>query len=477
MDLLPVEILTQICEHLCFHCQNPGVFPHADTAQVCDAKRALARLCRTSKAISAVAHPVLYHYYATGNLSVEELYSNGNYTRSLDRQHDFLTRFLHTIIVGRPELASHVVSMQLVCQYAFVSYTGLQPILDDLVDHEGKTRRWDVSGPTSNVWVFKEVHTWLWKLAIRSCPRLQSLLICCENLAGPSDGIFPRDVRLPMLRTLGLHTGDCPIHFHDIGTLLHLGPNLEVFYLNGETGWLDGAAVSWSGDSPNLPKMRRMLISGPDSPDQVYHLLKSVPSLEYLELYWLPNTWFTITSVLLEPVRKTLKSLRYSCLVRRPLGSRQPFWIQPSVESTDSRRTVAGTLRDFTALEELSIDCRALYRVGDQDEADRLVSLLPSSIRSLRISYLFRGLQTSLRQLAQVAPAKFPRLKHVEIGVAELTAPEHETSIAETESLGARFRTSGIDFVWMTDLFSTNGRTLLPGASVGSSLVPVPGST
>ncbi|KAK8090177.1 hypothetical protein PG997_005138 [Apiospora hydei] len=108
---LPNEIVVKIFEQLCFHCQNPGTFPNADTEDVRQRKATLARLCRVSKRFRAIAEPILYHYYATGNCKhfLDDNDPNINGTR-WQGSNDYLLSFVSRL-VERPDLASKVVSM------------------------------------------------------------------------------------------------------------------------------------------------------------------------------------------------------------------------------------------------------------------------------------------------------------------------------------------------------------------------------
>ncbi|KAH9231778.1 hypothetical protein K456DRAFT_1739950 [Colletotrichum gloeosporioides 23] len=55
---LPAEILTQICEQLCYHCRNPRHFVNADEEESIEDKRALAKLCRTSRTLLNLEQPL-----------------------------------------------------------------------------------------------------------------------------------------------------------------------------------------------------------------------------------------------------------------------------------------------------------------------------------------------------------------------------------------------------------------------------------
>ncbi|KAJ0382203.1 hypothetical protein COL922a_013041 [Colletotrichum nupharicola] len=111
---LPAEILNQICEQLCYYCRNPRHFVNAYEEESVEDKRVLAKLCRTSRILLNLGQPVLYHYYATGNLA--PVVENGIERRSMPRRmpdDDKLALFLRTII-ERPDLNQMVRSLQLV---------------------------------------------------------------------------------------------------------------------------------------------------------------------------------------------------------------------------------------------------------------------------------------------------------------------------------------------------------------------------
>lgn len=133
------------------------------------------------------------------------------------------------------------------------------------------------------------------------------------------------------------------------------------------------------------------------------------------------------------------------------------------------------TLREFGVLEDLSIDCFALYPESrEPDDANRLVTLLPQSIRKLRITYIYRGVDKCLRQLAEDAPAAFPSLKEVVVGIAARTDPAFDCGIDKVIRLGGLFARSGIRFSWKKDLLGPDPRTMIPGAMPGSNYIPLP---
>lgn len=106
---LPKEILAQICSYLCFHCRNPGIFPNSNTKESRIDKITLAHMCCASKMLCSIAQPVLFHYYASGNLARSASSWNVEHWSPED---DKLPAFLRTLIT-RPDLALCVESLQL----------------------------------------------------------------------------------------------------------------------------------------------------------------------------------------------------------------------------------------------------------------------------------------------------------------------------------------------------------------------------
>lgn len=141
--------------------------------------------------------------------------------------------------------------------------------------------------------------------------------------------------------------------------------------------------------------------------------------------------------------------------------------------SIADRLLPAHNLRRFERLEELMLDCRSIYEDGELDDSDRLVSLLPPSIRSFRIAYVFMGLKRSLTGLVLEAPRRFPDLKRVEIGIAQGIRPEHRDEIEQTKTVDTLFAATGIELVWTVDPLGSHGRTIIPGAFNWSELIPL----
>jgi hypothetical protein len=68
LDQLPVEILSEICSHLCTHCLEPETawfkphFHSKDRQEIRRRRHALVMLCRTSTSLRSIAQPYVYHF-------------------------------------------------------------------------------------------------------------------------------------------------------------------------------------------------------------------------------------------------------------------------------------------------------------------------------------------------------------------------------------------------------------------------------
>jgi hypothetical protein len=214
-------------------------------------------------------------------------------------------------------------------------------------------------------------------------------------------------------------------------------------------------------------------------PSSLECLLTSVPKLEELEYFW--DGWYENDNYdtecwldwELEPVTQTLKRLYLSFMPRNyPQHAGHPAAIQNTQYSRFNYFLIRD-LRDFVRLEELMLDCRSIYLDG-VDNPDRLISLLPSSIQSLRITYVFMGMERSLARLALEAPEKFPHLKRLDVGFAESPNPDWKIDIEQTMAVDGLFAAAGIELVWGKDRVEPHGRTIIPGAMIWSRLFPLP---
>lgn len=495
MESLPEDILIQMFGLFCFHCRHPGSFPNADSPDVLTNKRTLAHLCRTSKALCAVAQPILYHYYATGNLpKITNCYQGAWIHKRAEapEEPDFLPQFLRTV-AQRPDLASRVVTMQLVtdpippADYRADVQTikslkeagaanGIPLGRDDDVSEWGKTGTY--SWP----------HRWLITLALALTPKLRSLLLAIDGWAHMDYLEQSPDVKLPCLRTLGLICHNNDYHITEPKALYSAAPNLETIYACDAAGWSDhtyGLANLSSFERGqeyglDLQNVRRLAI-GDLIPSNLGSLLPCVPQLEDLEFYWNGYELELIDLfAYLEPVKTTLRRLCISFLPTWACGlpdsdsEMDPDYTLHWYEAPKVDYPPIESLSDFEKLEDLAIDCRSIYLEADTDRPYRLTQFLPRTIRHLRISYLFRGMALSLSALASAAPRDFPQLKKVTIGVAWRTKPQYRKEIEQTKGLGGFFEASGITFSLEKDLVEPSPKTMIPGGTVGSRLVPLP---
>ncbi|KAI1471669.1 uncharacterized protein F4812DRAFT_467663 [Daldinia caldariorum] len=258
-------------------------------------------------------------------------------------------------------------------------------------------------------------------------------------------------------------------HFIEPQALYDAAPNLDTIYS------CEGQGLWYAREPRQFFNVRRLAISGL-FPESLGDLLLHGPKVEELEYYFERDNDFTIDNLayMLAPVERTLKRFCFSYL---PAHSGEmafepcPVWMEhPHSFNPPFNKT----LQDFSNLEELIIDCHFLYRWSDREQVDGLVTLLPPSIRKLRILYLYKGIFTSLSRLAEMAPGYFPLLEDVTLSLAEWTDPIHKSNIEKKLRVGQLFQQSGIRFSVEEDLVGADSRTIIPGAMPGSKLIPAP---
>ncbi|KAI1457878.1 hypothetical protein F4805DRAFT_158394 [Annulohypoxylon moriforme] len=482
MESLPVELLIQIFSSFCLHCRRPDIFPNADLDEDRSDKRVLARLCRTSKSICSVAQPILYHYYATGNNRVRIYKADG--LIGFPNEPDLLPQFVRTI-AQRPDLASQVSAMHIARTKSLVGYeTQMQTVKSlfeysisrnllgkpDLPDNwiDGHFHRWRAEQP-------ENLHRWLATLAMVLSPRLKSLYLNIDTEARFSALEDSPHLKLLSLRTLGVMSHVIDYHFKELEGLYAAAPNLETIYACNSAGWISKLMYDSPLKMHYFPNVKKLVISDL-AIEELESLLHCVPKLEHLEYYWDDRDDereydFKDAAEWLEPAKTTLKRLCISFLPRPVHLDPFPKWITPPVVDYPPIES----LREFTSLEYLSIDCFLLYGASDRDVARRLVDLLPRSIRFLRITYVYRGIERCLRHLAAVAPERFPFLKKVVLGVAERTDPRYDYEIQSSITDVHEFRASGIKFELLDENhLGPYARSIIPGDVVGMMVNQLP---
>ncbi|KFZ14135.1 hypothetical protein V501_03393 [Pseudogymnoascus sp. VKM F-4519 (FW-2642)] len=215
-------------------------------------KITLARMCRASKMLYFIAQPVLFHYYASGNLARSVRSWN---VERWSLEDDKLPAFLRTLIT-RPDLALYVKSLQLQGSgVQDVCSPELMRLLSDASSAlnfkllvgwrwEGWAAEdpedWPGDEPPTNCTYFisednlnpylLDFHDWLRGLAIALTPRTQMLMYMGEEL-GELDSFKDTKTMLPALKTLALRGANNYDYFlSDIHPLLTAALNLEILY-------------------------------------------------------------------------------------------------------------------------------------------------------------------------------------------------------------------------------------------------------
>ncbi|KAK8048476.1 hypothetical protein PG994_010206 [Apiospora phragmitis] len=475
---LPDELLMKILEQFCFHCQNPGEFPHADSQEVRQNKATLARLCRASTRFRDVAEPILYHYYATGNCN-----------DFLDRKqgfNDHLLSFVSTL-AARPTLATNVVSMQLVNHPEAYrkydddkSFKTLRALIKQS-DDKGSLSTFHIRQDIHQTWCndtgvpdsWKQgAHRWLMCLAMVLSTKLRDVIIAMDDFYMPPEtyAVFrvldegPRP-EFPDLTKLGLISpAGTPYQLAAIRGLVKAAPKLESLYVctaghDDRCHWALIGYNPWPGKWGHivykpLIHLKKLVISDIYLP-HLGDLVDRVRGLEELELYWTVSPPLnTELVIIIERAKATLKRL---CLSYLPgdegyLGQ-EPCLRYPPIKS----------LAQFPKLEDITIDCRSLYREVDKDTYERLTSFLPKTIRRFRVSYVTRDMTKSLSQLADTTQDNFPELTSVVVGV---TADIPRRAGAMRMFVEPLFVNKGIEFAWREDTYGPSARTLVLGATM-----------
>ncbi|EXF84645.1 hypothetical protein CFIO01_10642 [Colletotrichum fioriniae PJ7] len=445
MASLPLELVEQICSLLCFHCQHPGAFPEAESDDYRLRKRALSRLCRVSRRICAVAQPFLFHDYATGGLPQGHgcgIGAQSSKPLQDDDYDDKLPIFLRSII-QRPDLASHIRTLQLVENDVISGCTpDLAPLLITATEDAGALRHAPSRGYLqTKIWSGfsgqpeallriqrRKIHHWLEELAMLLSPNVAMLLTARDSFV---DYEHIRDSRasFPALRTIALRGVRKNHHIYEASALFAAAPNLENLdsmqcsLFDGQSPWT--LVKPWTLKLKNL---RRLSLSEIGFED-LNLLVKCCPNLEELavaakEIYRNSEfNYWDMSKLLqaLEPVRHNLRRLRLSHESGR---SRRE----------DSRSTPSGgivwSFRGFENLEELAFDQAAIDtspRAAPVEDGMGsyskwiLAEVLPASIRQVEILHANKNCKEKLRQLAEECSSALPSLRVVQVNFDKST--------------------------------------------------------
>jgi hypothetical protein len=272
-----------------------------------DNKRALSRLCRTSKALNTVAQPVLFHYFATGNLDKEiKLYQITDKRIEARWEYDFLPEFLHTII-QRPDLGSQLRSVQIVPSKEYdrtgrLDYGEKNSLVEGL-KHSGAShglipRQQGISMQSKGK---KLNHDSLVALLLYCAPKVHTLLFARSYMADFGPTYWDPNISFPSLKTLGIISGDGDYHFSEMTNFFLAAPNIETLYACDAGGWSGPyAAHNKSADFmyypteklglQNLQKLRLEGLTPPNTCALTYSLYEELPEtypgLQDFEYYW-----------------------------------------------------------------------------------------------------------------------------------------------------------------------------------------------
>ncbi|KAK7450016.1 hypothetical protein CaCOL14_010235 [Colletotrichum acutatum] len=445
MASLPLELVEQICSLLCFHCQHPDTFPDAGSDDYRLSKRALSRLCRVSRRFCAVAQPFLFHDYATGGLLQRHesgIVAQSGKPSQYDEYDDKLPVFLRSII-QRPDLASHIRTLQLVENDVISGCTPeVAPLLIKATEDAGALRHAPSRGYLqTKIWSGfsgqpeallriqrRKIHHWLEELAILLSSNVAMLLTARDSFV---DYEHIRDSRasFPAVRTIALRGVKKNHHVYEASALFAAAPSLENLE-SMQCSLFDGQSP-WTLVKPwtlKLGNVRRLSLSEIGFED-LHLLVKCCPNLEELavtaiEIY--RNSEFDYWDVskllqTLDPIRHNLRKLRLSHESRR---SRRE----------DPRPITSGgivwSFRGFENLEELAFDQAAIDtspRAAPVEDGMglytkwSLAELLPASVRQVEILHADQNCKEKLRQLAEECASALPSLKVVQVNFDKST--------------------------------------------------------
>lgn len=473
---LPEELLVRICSYLCFHCQNPDDFPNADEPSVRESKSTLARLCRVSKRMFAIAQPILYHYYSTGNL----LGPIDPFVYEYPTTDDKLPAFLCTLI-HNPFLATHVRSLQLQeTQSAHFPNFALEllPLLYTTSNTQG------IATPTCLQWVLDStiprpiqaneretrnlIHSWLRDLTIALTPNIEKLMYG-HSPYPPSRMHFPGRV-MPALTSIAFRNGVRGFSMSMTQELLMMAPNLVSLYgtdvIGSRGDRLSGLAA------PALPHVRRLVAEGLKM-DTFRAMVGWCGGLQDVEYYY--HTAFYGVEMLraLETVKAVLRRFCYMFVSGR-LTSYGDVCAPYERLLPKNRYQTIESLKEFCQLEELVIDQWAFYSdeygYGDMK---RLVTLLPASIQSVHFRYVYKSMEAELRRLAIAVPNEFPKLRRVKVDIADNCRPERRQGLEQMRSVESDFTDLGVQVEWGVDR-SSPLKTTVPSKPTGNALITSP---
>ncbi|KFY06981.1 hypothetical protein V492_07559 [Pseudogymnoascus sp. VKM F-4246] len=456
---LPNEVLDRICYYLCYHCQNHGIFPNSDIKENRADKVALSRLCRASKHLNAVAQPILFHYYAAGNLPRS---SNTELTRGrqfFGDEDDKLHLFMRTLI-ARPDLAACIRSLQLQTSNINARYT------PEILNRFAQTSRdLGLAIPArlhSEITPYRtlatryrrNVHRWLQALSIALSPLLEMLHHVLEDVT-PYDYLEDSGIELPALKTVALRGAYADYNLQDARPLMAVAPNLDTLYA------LDCGDPVENQSWLSLGGVRKIVLQGL-APAHLAEVLSGCHSLQDLEYYLFGWPDSESLARALAPVSEGLRRL---CITRLPMLEKYYRDLLPGGDGM-----VMPSLRSFPNLEILVIDQVFIYsKHSVSTDTGLLASFLPPSIVSVHITYVHKTTNADLLDLAAAASSSFPNLRNITIGFVDV-ALARAIDMEQLPMIVAAFAESGVHLTWREDFVRPYLYTAIPGGASGMTV-------
>jgi hypothetical protein len=481
---LPEELLIRICSYLCFHCQNPDDFINPDVPSVWESKATLARVCLASKRMLGIAQPVLYHYYATGNIP-GPIYSRREADHGYPCADDKLPAFLCTLI-RCPILATYVRSLQLQeIHNPGVPAIGFSTELLHLFTNTSETL-----GIEPPIWAQSVIDRslpppfykgqpgrriyidfWLRELIIALTPRTEKIIYGHSRYMHLVR-IKPSKRLLPALKSLAFRSGGTTYKLDGMLELIRMAPNLTSLYVIG--------SHSWNGEglperSSALPQLQKLVVEGLEVPG-LNRLLRWQGQLRDLEYYSSGVIYGEEFVLALSPVKDVLTRLCYgSIFANAHVDVSDDRCAEHWIRMQGIYSTMA-SLKEFSRLRELIVDQAALYYRHEHGQyvAQRLVRLLPVSIESVHLTYVFTSIHGELLQLALAKPNKFPKLRHLKIGIVDRCQPDRQAGLEQMRTVEADFAAVGVQMEWSVDRCHADSNTVIPGGTVSAASIPLP---
>jgi len=453
---LPLELLSEVCSHLCWHCVRGDTAATRSFAGKPDHGRhkrrgsqtdllSVSRVCRK---LHVAAEPVRYHCLC------------------LYREWDLY--FLIQTLSVRPDLAVRVLEVEIghICRVPPTTHgdsdlatTSSAPSLVTVRQHLGSPGSLQPhETPTPQSLGRPTQHRALLSLLFRLALNLERLHLPLPGFR-PS-GIVPRPKplgsSLTSLTTLVLSGFEREYLLVQAAPIMRQAPNLEVLHCHGNVRLTESFPASLGrktlADPPPLQNLTELALTDTFlTPRRFRHLLDAVgPRLSRVSVSIQRTSYHRMVFInpgddtikfdealaALQPWRNTLKRLSFTMSGRVLSGG---------------RRHLQGVhlLRHFNALETLWAQAAFFDLYGQlRSQGHALKATLPDSIRELRL-FGYSHLGPALRGLVEtLVSGQFPDLRMGVIDEPSFVKYEPESEVAqELKDVAALFQSAGRGFV------------------------------